>query len=466
MSRRTVTFITLFILLGLISLGVFLFSSLGVGEKASGTNPISAINQFFPFGNNDNTTVPTSDGKPIEDGGDDQTTETPVEIPLALTQLTTEPVAGLIPITATKIVFTEESTAPTITEESPFTTPSSVEIQVPVTAEPTTETITVPGVRYIVQNSGNIFDLYLDTKKATRITNTTIPRIYDAYFGNGGKNVIARYLEDDRKTITTFSGSTSLPLAQLPAENASDVVPPIEPSQLLGMFFPTNILSLSISDKGDRVFYLEDRPDGSYGTSADFTNALKGSTFTSGLKEWNTEWMTDKTILFTTKPSGLVPGYAYTFDTTTKTFLKTIGAIPGLTTNVSPSGKKILFGEGGKGTLSVKVYDLSTKEIVDLGLKTLPEKCTWDSDDILYCAIPKSLPSSTYPDAWYQGKVSFSDSIWKLNLIDNTYITINNPETVGESIDLVAPALSQERNHLYFINKKNSTLWVLELNKN
>lgn len=464
MSRRTVTFITLFILLGLVSLGVFLFSSLGVGEKAPGTNPISALNQFFPFGNNDSTQTPTPSD--TSDINEQVNIEVTTGTSLALTQLTTEPVAGFIPISATKLVFTEEITTPATIEDSPFTTPNSVEPEELVPTEQATETITVTGVRYIVQNSGNVFDLYLDTKSPTRITNTTIPRIYDAFFGNGGENVILRYLEDDRKTITTFSASMPSPLTQLPAESSTEIIPPVEPTQLSGMFFPINILSLAPSAKGDRIFYLEDREDGSYGTSSDFLNTLKGTTFTSGLKEWAIEWLTDKAILFTTKPSGSVPGYTYTFDTVTKTFLKTLGGIPGLTTHASPSGTKILYSESVANTVHLKIYDLATKTVVDLGLNTFPEKCVWEGDNVLYCAIPSSLPPYTYPDAWYQGKVSFSDNIWKLNLLDNTYTTLSVPSDTGASLDIVQPMISSDKTELFFRDKKNSTLWVLELDSN
>ena len=62
---------------------------------------------------------------------------------------------------------------------------------------------------------------------------------------------------------------------------------------------------------------------------------------------------------------------------------------------------------------------MSDKSYTGETLETLPEKCVWSKADasIFYCAVPENIPADNiYPDVWYQGLMSFSDAIWKVNI--------------------------------------------------
>ena len=85
--------------------------------------------------------------------------------------------------------------------------------------------------------------------------------------------------------------------------------------------------------------------------------------------------------------------------------------------------------------------------------------------DTIYCAIPKSITRGTYPDLWYKGETSFSDEIWKINVESGITTKLINPITVigGEEIDAIKLALDADENYLFFVNKKDSYLWKLEL---
>lgn len=96
----------------------------------------------------------------------------------------------------------------------------------------------------------------------------------------------------------------------------------------------------------------------------------------------------------------------------------------------------------------------------------MPEKCVWNSSSTdIYCAVPKSTGSATYPDDWYKGEVSFSDQIWKIDPASGTGSMIIDPTTVsgGESIDGIKLALDAGEKYLFFVNKKDSYLWELSL---
>ena len=99
-------------------------------------------------------------------------------------------------------------------------------------------------------------------------------------------------------------------------------------------------------------------------------------------------------------------------------------------------------------------------------LKTLPEKCVWGAgSEVVYCAVPKSINQGEYPDSWYQGEISFSDAIWKIDVASGSTTMISDPTTVpgGEDVDAIKLSLDQNQNYLFFVNKKDSYLWELSL---
>jgi len=97
----------------------------------------------------------------------------------------------------------------------------------------------------------------------------------------------------------------------------------------------------------------------------------------------------------------------------------------------------------------------------------LPEKCVWLSNlKNVICGIPIDAPTAEYPDEWYQGIVSFSDNIYKMNLNNKTKDLLVSPKDFsGKSIDVIKPALGPNEKYLFFINKKDLSLWSLDLNE-
>src|SRR3989338_6779767 len=63
-------------------------------------------------------------------------------------------------------------------------------------------------VRFVDRASGNVFEVSLSDSVAvpTRLTNATIPKVYEALWQKGGERTLLRYLKDDEETIDTFSG--------------------------------------------------------------------------------------------------------------------------------------------------------------------------------------------------------------------------------------------------------------------
>ena len=312
----------------------------------------------------------------------------------------------------------------------------------------------VPMLRYVDKATGNIYQTFADKIDERKFSSSVIPRVYEAFFGNEGESVIIRYLKTDNRTIETFVGA--LPKEFLGSDSVGT-------NEIKGSFLPENISDISVSPDTSKIFYLFDVGDGALGiTLVPQTNA-KVQVFDSPFTEWLSSWPNNKMITITTKPSANVLGYMYAIDPDKKDFNKILGGINGLTTLTSPNGRMILY---SNNNLSLSVFNRDTGNSNLLGVKTLPEKCAWGlASDIIYCAVPRFIEQAQYPDSWYQGEISFSDEIWKIDVKSGNTTMIADPVSVenGEEIDGIKLNLDEGQNYLFFVNKKDSYLWELQL---
>ena len=312
-------------------------------------------------------------------------------------------------------------------------------------------------VRYIARAEGIIYETFLDKIEERKFSTTIIPKIYETYFSNHknkkGESVIMRYLKTDDKTIETFLGV--VPKDVLGGDTGNN--------EIKGAFLPDNITDVSISPDTTKIFYLLNVGDNIVGTVLNLLDNKKAQVFDSPFTEWLSFWPNSSMITLTTKPSFSVPGHMYTINPGTKSFNRMLSNVNGLTTLTSPDGKSVLYGDNN---LSLSIYHVSTKVSDILGIRTLPEKCVWGKgNDIIYCAVPTFATFGQYPDTWYQGEVSFSDQIWKINTKDGNATMLLDPATApgGEEVDGIKLALDANGKYLFFVNKKDSFLWKLDL---
>lgn len=455
MSRRN--FILLIIILIILGASVVYFlyyrPSKAPGEGGEVPNFIS---RFNPFGNTDPDPVETP---PTDISGYQPESEGQIEGKLR--KVSSMPIAGFI-------VFNKErfKDVPVVVEEpASVSAEGSTEGEVATIAPPPAPkevkptappTEFAPSLRYVDRANGNIYQTFVDKIDERKFSETIIPKIYEAFFGAKGEYVIMRYLKDDGRTIETFVGN--LPKEILAADTT-------EETKIVGTFLPENIRDLSISRDANSLFYLFNSGDDMVGTTLTLINDKKVQIFESPFTEWLSSWANNKMITLTTKPSSGVGGYVYAIDPANgKSFRKLFGGINGLTTLASPDGKSILYSDD---SLSLYVYHTDTKISNRLGLRTLPEKCVWGNlSDVIYCAVPRSILNTRYPDAWYQGEISFSDQFWKIEMsTGNTTILLDPLETNrGEEIDGIKLALDESENYLFFVNKKDSFLWEFKIN--
>lgn len=296
----------------------------------------------------------------------------------------------------------------------------------------------VPSLKYTRRSDGHIYETYLDNGIAGKISNSTIPNIYESVFDSKAQTVIYRYLSSD-KSIASF-------IASLGGKK--------------GDFLPPDIIDLSLSRDKTKFFYLIKNQNGVTGSIQSFDTGKRSVIFNSSYTEWLSQWVTPSSIFLTTKASGEVSGYLYNLNTTSGSLRKILGPVIGLTTLASNDGSLVLYSASTSGGISMGVLDIARHTTKNLNLSSLPEKCVWGASN-LYCAIPASIDSGTYPDSWYQGITSFNDNFVK---IDAKTLSISNIlGGNGEFIDATHLSLDDKESKIFFINKKDSTLWSLDL---
>ena len=444
MSKRN--FILLIIILGLAVIAVFgfLYSRKEATAPGDGDTSANFFSRLNPFG--DKTSAP-GDATPKNGGSVSESESVPgQEVTLAkLKKVSSMPVAGFT-------VFMKERLKEILVVPQILVVPPETEVNKPATKPIPPPTEFALALRYADRATGNIYQTFADKIEERKFSETIIPKIYDAYFGKNGEFVVMRHLKINDRTIETFAGA-------LPKEKIGE---DIATNEIQGAFLVDDIKDISLSPDATKIFYLFNSGESAIGIIYNLSDAQKTQVSDSAFTEWLSFWPSAKIITLTTKPSGSVPGYMYMIDVDKKNLTKVLGEVNGLTTQMSPSGKLVLYSDN---TLLLSLYHPDTKTSEGLGVRTLSEKCVWNkTNEFVYCAVPVFTAGATYPDDWYKGEVLFSDQIWKINVQNGNATIIADPvEVSGEDIDGIKLALSPNEDYLFFINKKDSFLWELEL---
>lgn len=452
MSKRNFILLLIVLVIIVIAILAFMFFSGSKGGTITDEGGTNFFAKFNPFGKNNNQDQDTTSG---EEDTTDTTPTTPIE-GLKLRKVSTMPVAGYgifskerfkeLP-TPTETGFDEEKDSEPILDDSKTELPAK-----PITP-PATEFATA--LRYVAKETGYIYQTFADKIEERRFSSTYIPKIHEAFFGNKGENVVMRYLKSDDRTIDTFLGT--LPKEVLGGDTS-------DTNELKGSFLPENVSGIALSPDLFNIFYTLKVSESVVGTTAGITGDKKNQIFSSAFTEWLVEWPNQKIITLTTKPASGIDGYMYFLDIAKKSTSRILSNVPGLTTLTSPTGKYVLY---GNDALSMSILNVASKNVTNVPIKTLPEKCVWGKEDLaIYCLVPGYVSSSKYPDTWYRGEISFSDQVWKYDSVSGSTEILIDPLTVegGEDIDGMRPMLDKDENYLFFMNKKDSYLWELKLN--
>jgi hypothetical protein len=311
-------------------------------------------------------------------------------------------------------------------------------------------------VRYMDRGTGHLYEADDTSNDIRTLSNTTLPKIYEAYGNKNGNGIIIRYLKDDNETVSNF-------YTELRSTGTSTSQTPYE---LKGKYLSPEISQLVVSPSGDKVFTWNIENGSGQGYISGLDEKGKTKIYSSPLTQVNVDWPETNTIVLSTKASSIASGYIYSINTKTGDLSTIIGNYRGLSGKMNRDGSKILVSAIVNSNIVTSIRNIKDSINNDLLFKTLSEKCVWSNvvKTDLYCAVPSQIPTGAYPDDWYRGRVSFIDQIWHVDTkTGETHQLANLLELSNSRIDAINLTLDPKENTLYFINKEDLSLWALDL---
>ena len=315
-------------------------------------------------------------------------------------------------------------------------------------------------VRYVDRATGHIYESNLATLAKTKITNQTLPKIYEAYFRPDGNAVLFRSLQNDSDVVENFSLSLTPPkatLASTSSPQATDGLYTVSATALRG-----DISAVAVGS-GNTLFYA--LRDTKSLVSSTFSGTGTKTVFTSPFTDWRLVTTGNNLVIYT-KASAYVPGYAYTLNTLNRTLTKIIGPLNGLTVMPNASGNRILYSYTEGGGTKLFANNLQSKDVSEIFPATLAEKCVWSVKkvDVVFCGVSAGGLGFGEPDSWYRGATHFSDSIWLFDTnTDIAQVLIEPKVSLDVDIDVSELKLSPNEDYLVFTNRNDLTLWAFKL---
>ncbi len=329
-------------------------------------------------------------------------------------------------------------------------------------------------VRYLERETGHVQDQPIQEKVPQKVTDTTVPKIFDALFGKDGKflvfqslvgksNQLSTAFAEIKKTPPPVKTATSTTL--IGEDNLSTTVGTLD-----GALLPGTVHFVALSPDKTAYLYLNESSAGSLGVliPGDKTKLEKSLTtvFTSKLTEWMPDWPAKDITTFTTRAGSGLAGSMYRINNATKQKTALLSGVLGLTAKMSGDGTRVLYAEASGSGFIPHMLDTKTQAVANFSLRTLPEKCVWSKKtfSVVYCAVPSYVPAGAYPDDWYVGQMSFNDAIWKINTATGeTNMLASAANNRTDSLDAYKLFYDDAEKNLFWINKKDSTVWTVAL---
>jgi len=325
------------------------------------------------------------------------------------------------------------------------------------------EIIEVEGVEYITyfvqKKNGHILKDSDLEEEQIKLLNKTIPQTEMSIVNEDF--AIIQYLDSAKEVINSFAG-----IFKEEEIVGEDEI--IETNTIFdGSVFPSNMESITFSPSTSQLAFLSSNIISTNVVVVDLESNLEDFTvvYTTPLLDISLEWGSDDYLYLTSKADSRAKGFVKKINPRTGEDETVISGIYGLTSNVSPDGEYMIISNSLNNNSALYLYDTGTGLISNLSLYTLPEKCVWSKENtsIAYCAGQRFASEGNYPQDWYQGKVSFADILWRIDLEDLAVEEFYTFPGIEKTFDIISPQLSPDEKRLFFIDKNDSTPWVLRL---
>jgi len=301
-------------------------------------------------------------------------------------------------------------------------------------------------ILFVDKATGNIYksiyneltDLYDNIK----VTNTTFKNVSSANFTSLGDYVIINY-KNSKNINESF-------VAKIPRTENTD--------KLSGVILGQNIKSITNSPNESKFIYIKENQNGSSVNLYDTIKEKETILANFPISQFNITWKKDNSIILSTKATSYTTQQNFSLNINTgkiNDFVTNDGSI-----NISPNNNGYLVSNG----LNIKYIDNPYGNEQNFNTQTVSDKCVWVKLSILCASDNSSFGQFVFPDDWYKGYISFSDSFNLLDVTNNKETTISSLKDIsGQLIDVYKPSVSRDNSLLLFNNKKDYTLWAYDL---
>ncbi|KKU86136.1 MAG: hypothetical protein A3G60_00270 [Candidatus Ryanbacteria bacterium RIFCSPLOWO2_12_FULL_47_9c] len=299
-------------------------------------------------------------------------------------------------------------------------------------------------VLYFKRGVGHVFQVPFDGREEeNRSVQFTIPNIIDVDWNQNGEYALLTTLNDS--VVKNF---------WLHFTSTSTIETGAYPDIFIDKAFSPDGTKLASYVKQGGAYVIR--------TSTQKGTGIK-TVYSTNIPDYEIAWISPSTISLKTKTSAFAPSLFQIIRATGGTPTTIDSGKQGFDVLWDPQGLRYLSTRTNRlGALtSIALYDpQKPKTSVPLPEKTLPEKCVFSKKDadILYCAFPRNIRSEPLPDAWWKGEVTFTDVLAKFNAKTGDLTPV-----LGGTFDITNLTLSAEEDYIFFINKKDSTLWSFRL---
>lgn len=308
--------------------------------------------------------------------------------------------------------------------------------------------------RYVMQDSGHVFDIPADVQGAVArvVSNTTIPGLGQAQWLTKGAGAIIQYAQSG--VIKTVS--LGFPTSSMGATSSVSI-----------HFLPDGVVGFATSPDGKSLVYM--LPSGSglsgYLARADGSSPVK--LFSSVLSQMTLSWPSKNTLLLQTKEAAGVPGIAFEVSALTGAMTPLVYA-QSLSASANPAFSKLLYQTAPAGAVrTTYAHDVASGKDLQLPFNPVPEKCAWSATKatILYCAAPLTSTPANYLDLWHLGLESAADSIFVFDIGQGitSLVALPGSKQGGVAADLASIHVSPDGQYILFVTKGDRSLWGVHL---
>jgi hypothetical protein len=293
-------------------------------------------------------------------------------------------------------------------------------------------------ILFYKKDGGGLYQTAFSGENQEKISNLTIVGLTEALWNQGGERAAVFYLDGETKKSFLHIGTTTTAA------------------------LPQDLTGFSWSPDGRSLAYLQKNADRLNLVTADSSGRGAKTIYTTPIMDSQVSWVNFDKLAFETAPSGLAEGFIFTYSRSANSFVRLLGPFFGLTSLMSPDGSRVLVSttDTAGRNLDLTVYNASGKAELVLTPPTLPEKCVWLGSKIIYCAVSRSsLADSILPDEYLRGELNTSDRIIRLDLENKKTQEVFNQE----DFDISNLIVTKDESYLFFINRKDGTLWSLKL---